>query len=446
MTGRTWDADGEASSALRTILADYGEVGLSSEQLMTSVLTDLMPETPREASVLVYAAKTDLAGALRQRSDQGLSPQAVVAQVAALLEDRTGLAADACTWAARAIGAAIGVVPESGAGTAPAAAGAVPAAGGAVPAGAQPPTVVPDADGGPAGASSAAETPGHVDAGRRRVPTVPDAVAGLGVVAIASWGSLLAAVLLPVYVEVAPYSQGMPWSFMLALIGVSLTLASVLSLARPTRQLGLGAIFGAAVVTAASLAELASLSAPGEPFRGRLLVAELLLVVMAAVAAAAAVSALRALRPGRARAGQLGVLLCAAAACFGLSAIPSHDEFLAGGRWYAAYHLFGLGYTGWEDITGVLYIALLAAPLVAATWFLRDLRARAGAWAGWLAVSPAFLVALNLTILDTLLPPFRVTAWMYVSWGLWLTALVAGAAMLTRQRADRLVPAVTSTA
>ncbi|HSZ46896.1 MAG TPA: hypothetical protein VK823_16280, partial [Streptosporangiaceae bacterium] len=151
MTGRTWDADGEASSALRTILADYGEVGLSSEQLMTSVLTDLMPETPREASVLVYAAKTDLAGALRQRSDQGLSPQAVVAQVAALLEDRTGLAADACTWAARAIGAAIGVVPESGAG----------------PAGAQPPTVVPDADGGPAGASSAAETPGHVDAGRR---------------------------------------------------------------------------------------------------------------------------------------------------------------------------------------------------------------------------------------------------------------------------------------
>src|SRR5580700_4993356 len=426
MTGRTWDADGEASSALRTILADYGEVGLSSEQLMTSVLTDLMPETPREASVLVYAAKTDLAGALRQRSDQGLSPQAVVAQVAALLEDRTGLAADACTWAARAIGAAIGVVPESG----------------AVPAGAQPPTVVPDADGGPAGASSAAETPGHVDAGRRRVPTVPDAVAGLGVVAIASWGSLLAAVLLPVYVEVAPYSQGMPWSFMLALIGVSLTLASVLSLARPTRQLGLGAIFGAAVVTAASLAELASLSAPGEPFRGRLLVAELLLVVMAAVAAAAAVSALRALRPGRARAGQLGVLLCAAAACFGLSAIPSHDEFLAGGRWYAAYHLFGLGYTGWEDITGVLYIA----PLVAATWFLRDLRARAGAWAGWLAVSPAFLVALNLTILDTLLPPFRVTAWMYVSWGLWLTALVAGAAMLPRQRADRLVPAVTSTA
>src|SRR5580700_12120199 len=304
MTGRTWDADGEASSALRTILADYGEVGLSSEQLMTSVLTDLMPETPREASVLVYAAKTDLAGALRQRSDQGLSPQAVVAQVAALLEDRTGLAADACTWAARAIGAAIGVVPESGAG----------------PAGAPPPTVVPDADGGPAGASSAAETPGHVDAGRRRVPTVPDAVAGLGVVAIASWGSLLAAVLLPVYVEVAPYSQGMPWSFMLALIGVSLTLASVLSLARPTRQLGLGAIFGAAVVTAASLAELASLSAPGEPFRGRLLVAELLLVVMAAVAAAAAVSALRALRPGRARAGQLGVLLCAAAACFGLSA------------------------------------------------------------------------------------------------------------------------------
>lgn len=54
MTSVPWDAQGEAHAALRAIVADprYGPPALSNAQTMTNLLKDMLPDAPRESSVL----------------------------------------------------------------------------------------------------------------------------------------------------------------------------------------------------------------------------------------------------------------------------------------------------------------------------------------------------------------------------------------------------------
>jgi len=54
----SWDRRGEARAALRTVVSDpdYGVTALSSPQVMSGLLKDLLPDSPREAGVLVAAA------------------------------------------------------------------------------------------------------------------------------------------------------------------------------------------------------------------------------------------------------------------------------------------------------------------------------------------------------------------------------------------------------
>jgi hypothetical protein len=108
MAGRDWDASGEAADALRTVLDDYGASCLSNAQQLASVLRDLLPDRPREASVLVAAVEADVAAVLRDRIQVGMSPAAAAQQAVVVLEDRTGLAAAACQWAVAAFSTALG--------------------------------------------------------------------------------------------------------------------------------------------------------------------------------------------------------------------------------------------------------------------------------------------------------------------------------------------------
>jgi hypothetical protein len=108
MAGRDWEASGDAADALRTVLDDYGAACLSNAQQMASVLRDLLPDKPREASVLVAAVEADVAAVLRDRAQIGMSATAAAQQAVTVLEDRTGLAPAACQWAVAVFSNALG--------------------------------------------------------------------------------------------------------------------------------------------------------------------------------------------------------------------------------------------------------------------------------------------------------------------------------------------------
>lgn len=64
MTGTQWEHQPEVRDALRTIVADpeFGIGALSNPQPLSNLLKDLLPDAPKETSVLVAAAEAELAG------------------------------------------------------------------------------------------------------------------------------------------------------------------------------------------------------------------------------------------------------------------------------------------------------------------------------------------------------------------------------------------------
>jgi hypothetical protein len=96
----SWDPKGEAEQALRTIVSDpqYGAAALSSSQTMTNLLKDLLPDAPREASVLIAAADAGVAGSLQTYMSQGMDVGTASRLVAGSFENRTALTPEACHW------------------------------------------------------------------------------------------------------------------------------------------------------------------------------------------------------------------------------------------------------------------------------------------------------------------------------------------------------------
>jgi hypothetical protein len=113
MASMPWDSSGEALSALRTIVTDpqYGTGALSSTQTMTNLLKDLLPDSPREARVLIAASEAGLAANLQGYVSQGMDLGTASRLAAGALEERTALAPDACTWAVGALAAALQLKP-----------------------------------------------------------------------------------------------------------------------------------------------------------------------------------------------------------------------------------------------------------------------------------------------------------------------------------------------
>jgi hypothetical protein len=79
-----WDEGDEAQQALRAIVSNpvYGVPALSSAQIMANLLKDLLPDAPREVSVLVAAAEAGVAGSLWDRVSQGMDLDTASAVVA----------------------------------------------------------------------------------------------------------------------------------------------------------------------------------------------------------------------------------------------------------------------------------------------------------------------------------------------------------------------------
>jgi hypothetical protein len=155
MASAPWDPRGEALNALRTIAADpqYGAEALSSAQMLTNLLKDMLPDAPREANVLITAAGAGVPTALQGYLAQGMDVGTATQLAAGTLADRTALTSDACAWATSSLATALlplAVPPQASvpAGTAPLPAGTAPLPAGTAPLpGSDHPTMVPQGTG-----------------------------------------------------------------------------------------------------------------------------------------------------------------------------------------------------------------------------------------------------------------------------------------------------------
>jgi hypothetical protein len=104
-----WDAQGEAQAALRIIVADprYGPAALSNAQTMTNLLKDMLPDAPRESSVLVAASEVGVADMLQSNLSQGMDLATASRLTAGSFENRTALTPDACAWAVGILASAL---------------------------------------------------------------------------------------------------------------------------------------------------------------------------------------------------------------------------------------------------------------------------------------------------------------------------------------------------
>lgn len=105
----TWDVQGEAQAGLRAIVADprYGPAALSNAQTMTNLLKDMLPDAPRESSVLVQASDAGVADMLQTHISNGMDLATASRLAAGSFENQTGLTPEACNWAVGAFASAL---------------------------------------------------------------------------------------------------------------------------------------------------------------------------------------------------------------------------------------------------------------------------------------------------------------------------------------------------
>jgi len=111
LTDTSWEHAAEARQALNAIVSDpqHGVAALSSAQTMSNLLKDLLPDAPREKSILVAAAEAGLADTLRQHIGQGMDPNVAIRLTASSLSSTTPFTPEACTWVTGEIASAIGI-------------------------------------------------------------------------------------------------------------------------------------------------------------------------------------------------------------------------------------------------------------------------------------------------------------------------------------------------
>ena len=82
------DEHGEAREALNSAVASFGPRILQSPQMLGNVVTDLLPDMPREQNLLIAAAEAGVATDLSQHvRDQHLTPSTAVQLAARALID-----------------------------------------------------------------------------------------------------------------------------------------------------------------------------------------------------------------------------------------------------------------------------------------------------------------------------------------------------------------------
>ena len=114
MTEQQLDPQGEAHEALGSVANDYGQRVLSDPRMIGNLVTDLLPDLPRERSLLVTGAEADIAGELTQHvQEQHLDPNTAVQLVARSLVDRRSLDPAASMWVTSEYAQALGYPVQS---------------------------------------------------------------------------------------------------------------------------------------------------------------------------------------------------------------------------------------------------------------------------------------------------------------------------------------------
>jgi hypothetical protein len=109
MSGDSFDADGEAHEALSTAVNSYGVRVLSDPRVLGNLVTDLLPDLPRERSLLVTAAEAGVAAELSQHVEgQHLDVETAVALVARSLTESRMLDPAASIWVSTEYAQALG--------------------------------------------------------------------------------------------------------------------------------------------------------------------------------------------------------------------------------------------------------------------------------------------------------------------------------------------------
>ncbi len=103
------DAQGEAHEALGTAVASYGQRVLSDPHTLGNLVADLLPDLPRERSLLVTGAEAGVAAEMRQHvEEQRIDPDTAVQLVASALSDRRAVDPAAGLWVASEYAQALG--------------------------------------------------------------------------------------------------------------------------------------------------------------------------------------------------------------------------------------------------------------------------------------------------------------------------------------------------
>ena len=117
------DPQREARQALESAVRDYGPRVLGNPSLLSNLFKDLLPGSPREASLLVAAAEGGTASMLEQQV-AGVGPDSAVRAVSHELAESRALEPSACLWAVGEFARAMGYpvteglqpsIPDSGA-------------------------------------------------------------------------------------------------------------------------------------------------------------------------------------------------------------------------------------------------------------------------------------------------------------------------------------------
>jgi hypothetical protein len=103
------DAQGEAHDALGTAVSSYGQRVLTDPHILGNLVTDLLPDLPRERSLLVTAAEAGIAAEMRQHvEEQHIDPDTAVQLVARALSERRAIDPAASMWVASEYAQALG--------------------------------------------------------------------------------------------------------------------------------------------------------------------------------------------------------------------------------------------------------------------------------------------------------------------------------------------------
>jgi hypothetical protein len=112
MAEAIFEHEAQVRAALHAIASDpaHGAAALSSPHVMGNLLKDFLPDAPRESGLLIAAAQAGVSEKLRQHAAHGLDANTAITLVARSLGDSTAFGEQACSWAAREMAIALGLV------------------------------------------------------------------------------------------------------------------------------------------------------------------------------------------------------------------------------------------------------------------------------------------------------------------------------------------------